>query len=167
MTNLSDISGWLASVAKVAWWILAALVAFSAVLLGLNAGDPSWFSPVPPHLVWIVWVVLLLSANLLIFRSIDRALGACNRHRQRRVRRKFSQLSDDQKRLLLQRYELGYRRFAEGGPQRQWLEELQEWNYVELKAVTITGGPTMYAITRAGWRELQRFQEKSRRRTEQ
>ena len=170
MTNLPDIPRWLASVAKIDWLVLAALVAFSAVLLWLNAEDPSWFSPVPPEFVWIVWVVLLLSVSLLLSRGVPWAVVARQRHQQGRVHRKFSQLSDKQQALLLAPYERGHRRFTRPGDSKpRWLEQLEEWNYIEWRDIWYHLHEPFndYVVTKQGWQELERIQNKFPRRTEQ
>ncbi len=170
MTNLAEILGSLGSVAKTAWSVLAALVTFSAVLLWLSAWDRSWFSPVPPEFVWIVWVVLLLSVSLLIFRGIHWAVVACQRHREGKVQRKFSQLSDKQQALLLAPYERGHRRFTRPGDSKpRWLEQLVEWNYIEWQdyGYDYDEPVNTYDVTKQGWQELERIQNKFPRRTEQ
>lgn len=171
MTNFPDIPEWLASVAKIAWWVLAALATSSAAVLWLSARHTTWFPELPPNVVVAAWIVLVLSGFLLFFRSLDRAPRIWRKYHEGKVQRRFSRLSDRQREYLLGKFESGRRSF--GIPvfygKDRWFEELQDWNYLEYVAPMIITGDTPYTynITRAGWQEIQRFQEKSRRRTEQ
>ena len=158
MSDVSELIRWLASMPKSAWPVLAAVAASSGLAVWLG-------SDLPIHLAGIAWIGLL-AACLLFFYSADAAFGAW----KGRLRRKFSQLSEHQKSLLLSAY-IGGSRFVTG-PIRpgnnEWFIELEDWNYVKLATVSvIKGKPGSYAITKNGWRELQKYQNKSRRPTEQ
>ena len=87
------------------------------------------------------------------------------------MQRRFSRLSDRQREYLLGRFESGSRRFEipAGSTKPRWFEELQDWKYIEWVSpvVIVRGMSDTYYITRAGWQEIQRFQEKSRRRPKQ
>ena len=161
MLDVSDIIRWLTSTPKSAWPVLAAVAAGSGLLVRLG-------SDLPPLQTLIAWAGMM-SFCLLCFFTVDQAVGACKKHRAGKVRRRFSALSDQQKELLLERYERGHRRFHRAGDSRpRWFEELEEWNYIELEPPPewfIAGSPYSYFVTKRGWREVQRFEEKPRRRT--
>ena len=162
MSGVSDILRWLTSIPKSAWPALAAVAVGSGLLVRFG-------SDLPPFQILIAWTGMM-SLCLLCFFAVDQAVGACKSHRAGKVRRKFEQLSDQQKKFLLERYERGSRSFDRVAVSRpRWFEELEEWNYTKWKGSSdsYSGGPiNTYTVTKQGWRTLQKSQEKSRRRTE-
>ena len=142
------------------WWVLAALVGSSASLLVLNASGTTWFPELTNYVEVVAWAVLILFGFLLFFRWVDSALGVLERYRDRRLRRRFSQLSDHQQGILLGKLEGDDRYFytMADGPNARWFEDLVEWNYIEPQASPYSArAETKYAITKRGWREIQRF----------
>lgn len=171
MSDLSNIPSWLASVAKIAWWVFAALTTGAGLILWLDSRGTTWFPQLLPNLRVTAWLVFILSGTFLFFQSLDRGIGVLKRHQKGKVQRRFSRLSEDQIAYLMRRFERGHRRFevpVEQGKPR-WLEELEDWNYIEIvhPSIYMGGMPMTYYITRAGWRELERFERKSHRRAEQ
>ena len=116
MLDVSDIIRWLISTPKSAWPVLAASVAAGSGLL------PVWLgSDLPPLQTLIAWAGMM-SFCLLCFFAVDQAVGACKSHRAGKVRRKFEQLSDQQKELLLERsLDDRYAKITAAERQERWI----------------------------------------------
>lgn len=72
----------------------------------------------------------------------------------------YESLSGQQQRYLASIFRTGTRRFEESyeTSKLRWFEELEAWNYVQDVHVSIHigGAPYPYAVTEAGWRELEK-----------
>ena len=163
MKSLLD-SEWLLAIAKIPWWVLGAVATASGLVLWLNAQHTTWFPQLPPNLAMGVGVVGILSSSLVLFRLAD----GVGKWYHGRLGRRLSRLSDQQRDLLRSAYRMGSRHFDDPTVDRhdRWLEELEEWKYIELRSVSMVPGvPCQYSVTQKGWREVQRFEEQPRRRT--
>lgn len=155
MSNVSEILQWFANMPKNAWPVLAAIAAGSGLVIWLG-------SELPSHIVVIAWAGMQ-AFFLLVFRLVQTAVEVC----KGRVR-KFSQLSDQQQAFLSDQYGKGHRRFTlRESSNPRWIEELEEWNYVEMReSGSAMGHPWIkFDVTTQGWRELEKLQSKPRRST--
>ena len=157
MTSLPD-SGWLTAIHKIAWWVAAAITVTAAIILLLVFFEAPVFSELPHKVAAGIGVVGILSFFLLLFQCIDQA----TKRRRPRVSRPFDKLSDQQKQFLFHIFRQGSREFnlpaGTGSP--RWLEELENWGYIEWHSPMIftANTPDYYSITEDGWRRLEKGQ---------
>lgn len=159
-------SGWLTVLRKVEWWLLAAVSTASAVVLVLAHFKVSWFEHLPATGALVTALIGLLAFFSLLFKAINEAWKAIQRRRAGKVRRRAKRLSQQQVEFLMSKFAHGSRSFelpgSFGSP--RWFEELKNWNYVKWHSPLIwtAGMSHSYSITEGGWRELEKWDRKSR-----
>ena len=151
----NKLGDWLVTIQKIDWWISAAIVAASSIMLYLVYLGVPWFKNLPPVFLGIIGSAGLLCFFLIIFRCIDTIIKSC----RYRVLRNFNKLSDQQREYLINIFHTGKRHTERLERQYipRWLEELAEWNYLEivLQGVGSKGQRYRITITERGWRQLE------------
>lgn len=151
----NKLSDWLVTIQKIDWWISAAIVAASLIMLYFVYLEVPWFKNLPPVFLGIIGSAGLFCFFLIIFQRIDTIIKSC----KYRVLRNFNKLSDQQREFLINIFHSGNRHTERLERQDipRWLEELAEWNYLE---IVLQGGGSKglhyrITITARGWKHLE------------
>lgn len=138
-------SGWITGLQKLAWWV------FAGVAVGMGGLRVLGYSG--------IWIEApgLIALCLLVFRALDSLWES----RKSRIRRSFKRLNQkQQQQFLIDRYNSGSRRFEREEPvsSTRWVEELQDWNYIEWISPVIISPWSSYTyyVTAKGWAEVEK-----------
>ena len=162
--NIGKLGELIDALNKIKWWISAAIVTASAIILWLaNRGVPL-IEDLPAEVLGLIGVVGILFFCIMVFQAIDLLIIRYNQ----RIRRRFNTLSEQQREFLIRIFMTGDRGFkiyeGQGTGTQRWFEELMNWNYIERDpgGIWVSGMPDYYSITENGWEHIKDRQQQSK-----